>query len=60
MKNFTKILMLAAASVGVSLGASADDETWTSIGSGSYRDNFVHTYYFIENYPEVEVEIQES
>lgn len=42
-----------------SMGA-IEEETWQSIGTGIFRENFLHAFYNISQYPEVAVEIQES
>ncbi|MDE6331079.1 MAG: hypothetical protein K2L80_00595 [Muribaculaceae bacterium] len=39
---------------------AAAQETWKPIGTGLFRENFLHAYYTIASYPEVSVEIQES
>lgn len=40
--------------------SAAETETWKSLGMGKYRENFLHAFFYINQYPEVDVEIQES
>ena len=40
--------------------AADDTETWKNIGKGLFRENLVHVYWLFNQYPEIEVEIQES
>lgn len=56
--NFSRIALALAASTAIALPASA--ETWKSIGTGLFRENFIHAIYAYSEYPEVEVEIEES
>lgn len=62
MKFFRIPVALAALAAIAFPGYAAvdEEETWTSIGKGIFRENFVHAYYNISEYPEMEVEVQES
>ena len=41
--------------------ASTDDtDTWKNVGKGLFRENLMHVYYLYNEYPEVQVDIQES
>lgn len=57
--NFTRSALILAACAALGTGM-ASAETWKSIGTGLYRDNFLSFQYAIADFPEVEVEIEES
>lgn len=60
--KLTRLALTLSATVALaspSMAAEAE-ETWKSIGNGLFRENFMHAFYNISQYPEVTVEIQES
>lgn len=57
MKILRPLLVMAAC---VSLSVPAFAETWRPIGKGLYRESFMHAFYIISEYPELEVDLEES
>ena len=55
----TRLFLPVVAAMLLGIPASAQ-ETWKPIGTGLFRENFVHAFYMVSTYPEVEVEIMES
>jgi len=58
--KFTRIVLPVLAAALISPTASAAEETWKSIGTGLFRENFMHSWYIYSDFPEVEVEVMES
>lgn len=58
--KFLRISVAIAAIAALALPGRAQEETWKSIGTGTFRENFAHAFYTISEYPELEVEVQES
>ena len=58
--KFTRIVLPVLAAALISPTASAAEETWKSIGTGLFRENFLHSWYIYSDFPEVEVEVMES
>ena len=58
--KFTRIALPVLAAALMSPTASAAEETWKLIGTGTFRENFLHSWYIYSDFPEVEVEVMES
>ncbi len=63
--NFTRSAIALAACAVLCLpqsvsAAAVEGETWKPIGTGLFRENFLHVTWNLSSYPEVEVEIMES
>lgn len=61
MKKYSTFFatLLIALIVMPATALAAEAETWTSLGVGKFRESFLHAFYQIAAYPEVDVEIQE-
>lgn len=62
MKKYYSKILASLLGVAIAMPAMAVDEpveTWTSLGKGKFRESFMHAFYQIASYPEVDVEIQE-